>query len=209
LVEKSCGLFQRTYNGAMCDETPPGVTRLLRNWRDGDSRALDTLFPLVYKELRSLAAAHLSRERSGHTLHATALVNEAYLRMVGAENVEWDCRARFFGFAARLIRNILVDHARSRGRAKRGSGLPLVCLNDVLESPEEKGFELIALDDAMSALANRSPRQSEIVELRFFGGLSIEETAAVMDLSPTTVKSEWRLARAWLYRELSRDGKLA
>jgi len=182
--------------------SPSAVTALLREWRNGDRAAVDRLMPVVYGELRAIAKARLALERPGHTLEATALVHEAYLRMVGQTSGDWECRAQFFGFAARLIRNILVDHARARGRQKRGGTQVLTTLEDVMGLPERSSLELIELDDVLEQLAARDERQSRIVELRFFGGLSIEETAHVLDLSLTTVKSEWRMARAWLYRRL-------
>jgi RNA polymerase sigma-70 factor, ECF subfamily len=185
---------------------PSAVTGLLREWRGGNRDAVDRLFPIVYGELRAIARARLALERSEHTLSATALVHEAYLRMVGQETVNWECRAQFFGFAANVIRNVLVDYARARGRQKRGGGQALVSLEDVLAAPEEHSVELLALHEALEQLAARDERQSKIVEMRFFGGLSIEETAHVMDLSLTTVKSEWRMARAWLYRQLGYQG---
>ena len=178
------------------------ITALLREWRNGDSEAKDRLLPLVYGELKSIARSRLARERQGHTLQATALVHEAYLRMADQTAVDWESRAQFFGFAARLIRNILVDHARGNTRLKRGGTQVLVSLEDVVAAPEQRSFELVALDDALGELAKRDERQCRIVELRFFGGLSIEEAAYVMDLSPTTVKTEWRVARAWLFRQL-------
>ena len=178
------------------------VTGLLKQWQSGDREAVDRLLPLVYRELRGIAASHLNRERPGHTLQATAVVNEAYLRMMGAQNLDWESRAQFFGFAARLIRNILVDHARARGRAKRGSGQVLISLEDVMAAPGQRGYELVELDNALKKLAERDERQSRMIELRFFSGLSIEETALVMNLSISTVKADWRMARAWLFREL-------
>jgi RNA polymerase sigma-70 factor (ECF subfamily) len=186
----------------MDDSAPSAVTALLREWRNGDRAAVDRLMPLVYGELRTIARARLALERPDHTLEATALVHEAYLKMLGQTSVDWECRAQFFGFAARLIRNILVDHARSRGRHKRGGTQVLTSLEDVMGVPERSSFELVELDDVLQQLAANDERQSRIVELRFFGGLSIEETAHVMDLSLTTVKSEWRMARAWLYRQM-------
>ncbi len=186
----------------MDDATSSAVTALLREWRNGDRAAVDRLMPVVYGELRTIAKARLALERPGHTLQATALVHEAYLRMIGQNNVDWECRAQFFGFAARLIRNILVDHARTRGRQKRGGTQVLTSLQDVLGVPEQASFELMELDEVLHQLASHDERQSRIVELRFFGGLSIEETAHVLDLSLTTVKSDWRMARAWLYRQL-------
>lgn len=180
----------------------PSVTVLLQQWREGDQAAVDRLLPLVYAELRAIAQARLRAERPGHTLQATALVHEAYLKMVGVQPAGWESRAQFFGLAAHVIRHILIDHARGRQRQKRGSGQALVSLSDVLEAPDERSYELMALHEALERLAEKDERQSRIVELRFFGGLSIEETAHVMNLSLTTVKAEWRLARAWLYRQL-------
>ncbi|MEO8593068.1 MAG: sigma-70 family RNA polymerase sigma factor [Candidatus Solibacter sp.] len=193
----------------MSDHGPSEATALLLEWRDGDRDAANRLFPLVYRELRAIARARLALERPGHTLEATALVHEAYLRIIGQEAVNWECRAQFFGFAANVIRNILVDHARLRGRQKRGGGQALVSLEDVLAAPEEHSVELLDLHEALELLARRDERQGKIVEMRFFGGLSIEETAHVLDLSPTTVKSEWRMARAWLYRQLGHPAKEA
>jgi len=186
----------------MDDVPPSAVTALLREWRNGDRVALDRLLPLVYGELRTIARAHLALERPGQTLQATALVHEAYLRMIGQNSVDWECRAQFFGFAARLIRNILVDNARARGRQKRGGGILLASLDDAMSAPARSPLELIELDEVLEQLALRDERQSRIVELRVFGGLSIEETAHLLDVSLTTVKSDWRMARAWLYLQL-------
>ena len=178
------------------------VTSLLVASSKGDQEALNQLLPLVYDELRRLADRYLHRERSDHTLQATALVHEAYLRLID-QRVSWANRAHFFGVAAEMMRRILIDHARSRQAAKRGSGGIKISLDDVLELTDERAADLIALDDALKALAEFDPQKARVVELRFFGGLSIEETAAVMGLGTATITRQWRLARAWLYHELS------
>ena len=179
------------------------VTRLLADWSNGDRRALDELLPLVYGELRRLAAAYLRRERSMHTLQSTALVHEAFLRMVNQRDVEWRGRAHFFGIAAQMIRRILVDHARAQRTAKRGSGAMRLELDESLAAAQQRDLDLIALDDALARLAEMDERQSRIVELRFFAGLSVEDTAEVMGISTATVKREWASARAWLFREVA------
>lgn len=195
--------YSRVLQLAIMDESASSqVTALLHDWRNGNRAAVDRLLPLVYDELRAIAKARLASERPGHTLQATALVHEAYLRMIKQDGVDWECRAQFFGFAARVIRNILVDHARSRGRQKRGGAVVLTSFEDVLSLPEKSSFELIELNDVLEKLEAHDERQCRVVELRVFGGLSIEETAHVLNLSLTTVKSEWRMARAWLYRQL-------
>lgn len=178
------------------------VTSLLVASSKGDQEALNQLLPLVYDELRRLADRYLHRERSDHTLQATALVHEAYLRLID-QRVSWANRAHFFGVAAEMMRRILIDHARSRQAAKRGSGGIKISLDDVLELTDERAADLIALDDALKALAEFDPQKARVVELRFFGGLSIEETAAVMGLGTATITRQWRLAKAWLYHELS------
>ena len=179
------------------------VTQLLLDWSRGDRSALDRLMPLVYDELRALAKRSLSHERSGHTLQGTALVHEAYLKLVDQRQVRWQDRAHFFAVAAQLMRRILVDHARRHGAAKRGSGRPGLPPEEAdvpgLPAPS---VDLLALDRALDRLAALDVRQARIVVLRFFGGLTIEETAEVQQISPATVKNEWSLARAWLYREL-------
>ena len=180
------------------------VTRLLQEWSAGDRTALDRLTPLVYHELRRLAAHYLRGERPGHTLPSTALVHEAWLRLSDESGVQWQGRAHFFGIAARLIRQILVDHARRRQTAKRDPGGPLLSLDEALDVPGQDRVDLVRLDEALQALAKRDELQSRIIELRFFAGLSIEETGEVVGISPATVKREWAMARAWLYRELSR-----
>jgi RNA polymerase sigma factor (TIGR02999 family) len=183
------------------------VTQLLVDWSNGDRVALDQLTPLVYDELRRLADRHLRRERLDHTLQSTALVHEAYLRLIDQKHVQWQNRAHFFGVAAQMIRRILVDHARARQTAKRGSGAPKLSLDDAFAAPgESRDLNLVALDDALAELEKLDPRQARVIELRFFTGLSIEETAEVLAISPATVKREWTTARVWLFRELSKTG---
>ena len=177
------------------------MTELLAQWRDGDERALDRMLPLVYDELRRLARQRLQRERPGHTLQSTALVHEAYLRMMN-QNVNWQSRAHFFGIAAQMMRRVLVDHARNRDAAKRGAGVRMVTLDAGIAAPEKQDVDIEALDEALANLRKIDPRQEKIVELRFFAGLSIEDTSEVLHLSPATVKREWATAKAWLYREL-------
>ena len=179
------------------------VTRLLSDWSNGDRRALDELLPLVYEELRHLANAYLRRERDGHTLQSTALVHEAFLRLVNQHDVQWQGRAHFFGIAAQMIRRILVDHARAQRAAKRGSGAVRLELGEALAVAHQRDLDLIALDDALERLALMDERQSRIVELRFFAGLSVEDTADVMGISTATVKRECASARAWLFREVA------
>jgi len=180
------------------------VTGLLVNWSNGDQQALDQLMPLVYGELRRLAQAYLRRERSDHTLQSTALVHEAFLRLVNQRNVQWKNRAHFFGIAAQLIRRILVDHARAHQAGKRGAGAFKLSLDEAIGVPDKQDLDLVALDDALQRLTGLDAQQGRIVELRFFAGLSIEETAEVLDISPATVKREWSTARAWLFRDLSK-----
>jgi RNA polymerase sigma factor (TIGR02999 family) len=185
-------------------ETTQQVTRLLRDWSNGDQSALEQLTPLVYSELRRLAARYLRKERSDHTLQSTALVHEAFIRLVDQRDVKWQNRAHFFGVAAQMIRRILVDHARGRQASKRGSGAPRLSLDEALATPERKDLDLIALDDALNSLGKIDPQQARIVELRFFTGLTVEETAEVLGISPATVKRDWVTAKAWLYRDISR-----
>ena len=180
------------------------VTELLIEWSNGDKAALDKLMPLIHEELRRLAHHYMSHERPGHTLQTSALVNEAYLRLVNRKGVHWQNRAHFFAIAAQLMRSILVDHARSHAYAKRGGGARKIGLDEAMIVSQERAAEVLALDDVLKKLANFDPQQSRIVELRFFGGLTIEETAEVLDLSTATIKREWTAARAWLYRELNR-----
>jgi RNA polymerase sigma factor (TIGR02999 family) len=180
---------------------------LLVEWSHGDQNALERLTPLVYSELRRLARRHLSRERSDHTLQSTALVHEAYLRLIDQHSVQWQNRAHFFGVAAQLIRRILIDHARARQAGKRGAGACLLSLDEALDSPAEgRALDIVALDDALEQLATIDPRQSRIVELRFFAGLTVQETAEVLNISTPTVNREWNAAKAWLFRELNRRG---
>ena len=184
--------------------SPEVVTQLLIDWSKGDQTALNQLMPLVYAELHRLAASYLARERSDHTLQPTALVNEAYLRLIDQNGVAWENRAQFFGIAAQMMRRILVNHARDRHADKRGGHALRLSLDDAISFFEERDVNLVALDDALQALAALDPRQSQIVELRFFGGLTIEEVATQLHTSPATVKREWTTAKLWLLRELSR-----
>jgi RNA polymerase sigma factor (TIGR02999 family) len=179
------------------------VTRLLVRWREGDQRALNELMPLVYTELRRLAAHYMRGERSGHTLQTSALVNEAYLRLAGDEEIQWQDRAHFFAIAAQAMRRILVDHARRRGGQRRGGDAHKVALDEALVVSSERAAEVVALDDALARLAEIAPRKSQLVELRFFGGMSIEETAEVLKVSPGTVMRDWTFAKAWLRREIT------
>lgn len=191
----------------MTDESSSSeITRLLHEWQGGDRRALEALMPLVYDELRHLASRYLSRERPDHTLQTTALVHEAYMKLAGQRSTDWQSRAHFFGIAAQCMRRILVDHARADDRVKRGRDVVVVPLDDVVVSKATapvRTFDTVQLDRALTALEAMDRDQGRIVELRYFGGLTIEETAEVMGTSPATVKREWAIARAWLYRELS------
>ena len=181
------------------------VTRLLVRWKDGDEAALQQLVPIVHEELRRLARRQMARERPGHTLQPTALVNEAYLRLVNLKQMQWQNRAHFFAMGARLMRRILVDFARSRGYQKRGGGAKQVSFTLALEVAEGQATDVVALNDALEALADVDERKSRVVELRFFGGLSVEETAAALRISVRTVHTDWALARAWLYRTLTAE----
>jgi RNA polymerase sigma factor (TIGR02999 family) len=184
--------------------TPPAsneVTQLLRAWSDGQQEALERLMPLVYDELHRLARHYMSRERSGHILQTSALVNEAFLRLVDARHVNWQNRAHFFAISASLMRRILVDFARTYQSQKRGAGVRPVSLDEGLDVTEER-LDLAFLDDALKTLAALDPRKSRVVELRFFGGLSMEEVAEVLQVSPETAKRDWKLAKAWLLREM-------
>jgi RNA polymerase sigma factor (TIGR02999 family) len=179
-----------------------GATELLHAWNDGDQTALNQLVPLVEKELQRLAGAYMRRERQGHTLQATALVNEVFLRLASVSNTSWRDRAHFVGIAARLMRQVLVDHARSRGYRKRGGGAHRVALDEALLITQTPELEVLAVDRALEAFARIDARKSQVVELRFFGGLSVEETADVLGISVETVKRDWRFAKLWLSREL-------
>ena len=187
----------------MATDSPKEVTQLLQAWGEGDRAALDKLVPLVYEELHRLAHHYISRERPGYTLQTTALAHEAYLRLVDAEGVRWQNRVHFFAVAARAMRRILVDLARARQNLKRGGGARQVTLDEALVATPERGADLLALDEALDRLAALNPRQSQVVELRYFGGLTEEEVAEVLEISPRTVRTDWSMARVWLYRELS------
>ena len=185
-------------------ESPNEITQLLKDWRGGDSKALDTLLPRVYKELRRLARHQLRNERADHTLQSGALVHEAYLRLVGASSPQWESRTHFFATAAQLMRQILVDYARRHGAVKRGGTMYKLPLEDAMSTPRRAEVDVVALDDALQALARLDERQSRVVELRFFGGLSLNEISEVLEIAPATVQRDWTAARAWLHREMSR-----
>jgi RNA polymerase sigma factor (TIGR02999 family) len=178
------------------------ITELLVAWGEGDRAALDELMPLVYDELRGQASSYLARERQGHTLQTTALVHEAYLKLVDQRRVRWQNRAHFFGVAAQMMRRILVSHARAHGARKRGHGVQPLSLDQAPEVSSKPKVDLVGLDEALDRLTEIDPRQGRVVELRFFGGLSIEEAGEVLSLSPATVGREWTMAKAWLYKEL-------
>lgn len=184
-------------------ESESAVTQLLARWRSGDQQALDALMPLVYDELRRLARHHLRMERSDHTLQSTALVHEAYMRLAGRSSPEWQNRAHFFGIAAHLMRQILVEHARGRDAAKRGGGATRLTLDESLVSSQQKDVDVIVLDKALQELTQLDAQQGRIVELRFFAGLTIEDTSEVLGISPATVKRDWVTARAWLFRAMT------
>jgi RNA polymerase sigma factor (TIGR02999 family) len=183
-----------------------GITDLLIGWSHGDKGALDRLMPLVYNELRNVARHHLAAEDGRHTLESAALVHETYLRLVEQERVEWRSRAHFFAISARMMRRILVDHARQRRAAKRGGAQPRVSIDKSLGLPERRDLDIVALDDALSALSKLDPQQARVIELRFFGGLTIEETSEALSISPATVTRDWVTAKAWLYDQLDRAG---
>ena len=182
------------------------VTQLLLAWSEGDKSALDRLIPLVYQELRQIAHRYMRRERPNHTLQSFALVNEAYLRLIDLEAVRWQNRAHFFALAASVMRRVLIDYARTRGYVKHGGEALRVSLNEKNILATEQTADLLALDEALNKLATLDPRQSKVVEMRFFGGLSVEETAEAMSLSPATVKREWSTAKAWLFKRIKFDG---
>ena len=186
----------------MVDAPSHDVTRLLARWKDGDEAAFQQLVPIVHEELRRLARRQMAGERPGHTLQPTALVNEAYLRLVNLKQMQWQDRAHFFAMGARLMRRILVDFARSRGYQKRGGGAKQVSLDQALEVADGQPTDVVALNDALEALAAVDERKSRVVELRFFGGLSVEETAEVLNVSRETVKRDWTFAKMWLLRHL-------
>ncbi|HET6891899.1 MAG TPA: sigma-70 family RNA polymerase sigma factor [Pyrinomonadaceae bacterium] len=186
--------------------SPREVTQLLLDWSNGDQAAFDELMPLVYGELRQMAHRYMNRERRGHTLQTTALVNEAYFKLVDQKKIRWQNRAHFFAVAAQAMRRILIDYARKQRYAKRGEGAPMVSLDEAAIMSQERAADLVALDEALEGLAAIDPQQSRVVELRFFGGLTIEETAEVLKLSVDMVKREWATAKAWLAREMSSVG---
>jgi RNA polymerase sigma factor (TIGR02999 family) len=196
-------LMRKSRRKPLMTVAPHQVTRLLQEWSDGDETALEQLMPLVYGELHRLAHQHMRRENPGHILQTSALINEAYLCLVDESQIHWQNRAHFFGIAARLMRRILVDEARKRNSAKRGGATIQVSLHEAMTVPEEQAANVVALDDALKSLEAIDSRQSEIIELRFFGGLSIEETANVLKVSPGTVMRDWTFARAWLRNEMS------
>ena len=192
----------------MTPSEPHDVTQLLLAWRNGDAQALEQLTPLVYDELRRLAASYMRREREGHTLQATALVNEAYLQLIDQQHVDWQNRAHFIGIAARLMRHILVDHARAHATAKRGQGVVLLPLDHAKDAPGQPAPNVIALDDALHALAKYDERKCLIIELRYFGGLSIDEIGEVTGLSAATIRRDLRMAEAWLGRQMQKGNYL-
>ena len=181
---------------------PDDISQLLRAWSNGDELALSELTPIVYAELRRLAHRYMRRERAGHSLQTTALVNEAYMRLVDCTRMQWQNRAHFFAVSSQLMRRILVDHAR-RQNLKRGGGVPHVSLDEAVVVGRQPGLDLVALDDALNALARMDERKGRVVEMRFFAGLSVDEIAAVLKVSPVTVRRDWNSAKIWLYRELS------
>jgi RNA polymerase sigma-70 factor (ECF subfamily) len=196
--------MRKTDEKPLNEPAPHEITKLLKDWEDGDSTALDRLIPLVYDELHRLAHQHMRRERAGHLLQTSALINEAYLRLADQSEVTFENRMHFFGIAARLMRQILVDEARKRNSAKRGGGAIQISLAEATRVAQEQAANVVALDDALKSLENVDARQSQIVELRFFAGLNIEETAEVLKVSPGTVMRDWTFARAWLSNEMKR-----
>ena len=189
----------------MTSITSDDLTGLLIEWRQGDQSALDRLTPLVYDGIRRMAHREMQRERAGHTLQTTALVNEAYVRLAGSKNVNWQNRAHFFAVTASVMRHILIDHARRRHYVKHGGEAQRVAFNEAEAMSQERASELVALDDALVELAKLDPRKGQVVELRYFGGLSLEETAKVLEVSVMTVRRDWRAAKAWLYKKVMSD----
>jgi RNA polymerase sigma factor (TIGR02999 family) len=190
----------------MGEESQGPITELLKGWRGGDDAALDKLIPLVYDDLRRIAARQLRRERPNHTLQPTALVHEVFLKLIDQNRIQWQNRAQFFGVAAQLIRRILVDYLRAQHAEKRGGAVVTIALDEAVAEAGRPDLDLIRLDEALNSLAARDEQQSQVVVIRFFGGLSIDETAEVLGVSASTVKRDWLAAKAWLYREVSRSG---
>jgi RNA polymerase sigma factor (TIGR02999 family) len=186
----------------LSSQTQTQITQLLQKWQDGNNEALETLMPLVYAELKRLAGSYLRRERPDHTLQSAALVNEAYLRLVDQTQTQWQNKAHFFGIAAQMMRRILADHARGHNAAKRAAGMPELELNEAVAQAQTKSVDLLDLEEALQKLEKLDAQQGKIVELRFFSGLSIDDTANVLGISPATVKRDWAAARAWLFREV-------
>ncbi|MCI0390388.1 MAG: sigma-70 family RNA polymerase sigma factor [Acidobacteria bacterium] len=186
------------------ETSPESISHLLRRWSEGNNAARDRLMPLVYSELRRMARRYMGQQHTGHTLQTTALIHEAYLRLVGQEEMHWENRAHFFGVAAQAMRHILVDYARARHTAKRGGEARTVSLEEAAIVSAERAAELVALDDALQELARLSPRQGQVVELRYFGGMSVAETAEALKVSTDTITRDWNQAKAWLYRALRR-----
>ncbi len=186
----------------MSGQPQPQITQLLQQWHEGNSEALETLMPLVYNELKRLAGSYLRRERADHTLQSAALVNEAYLRLVDQTQTRWQNKAHFFGIAAQMMRRILADHARGHNAAKRGAGMPELELDEAIAQAQTRSVDFLDLEEALQKLEKLDAQQGKIVELRFFSGLSIEDTANVLGISPATVKRDWAAARAWLFREI-------
>jgi len=205
-LRKNLQSAERIMSDPPRDQARGNVTALLDAWGAGDDRALEQLLPLVEAELRRLARAYMARERRGHTLQTTALINEAFMRLTGARAVRWQDRAHFLGISARLMRRVLVDHARTRGYQKRGGGAFRTTLNDALMVSPAPSVDLVALDRALEKLAEVDQRKSRVVEMRFFGGMSVEETAEALHVSEDTIKRDWRLAKLWLLRELEGSG---
>lgn len=186
-------------------DTAPNVTELLLAWSEGDREALEALTPLVYQELKKIAEGYLRRERADHTLQPTALAHEAYIKLIDQQHVQWRNRAHFYGIAAQAMRRILVDHARARLAGKRGSGGAVVSLDEAVDVSDERASQLVALDEALKTLAELDPQNCRVVELKYFGGMTLEETAEVLGISRATVIREWKMAKAWLYGELNRS----
>jgi RNA polymerase sigma-70 factor, ECF subfamily len=197
--------FERSRTRTMTTLSTPGLTELLSDWQQGDQGALNKLTPLVYDELRRIAHRYVQRENYGHTLETTALVNEAYLRLAGQKKIDWQDRAHFFAFTAQVMRHILIDHARRRHYAKHGGDVQRVSLAEAEAMSQERARELVAMDEALDELAEFDLRKSRVVELRYFGGLDLEETAQVLEVSVMTVRRDWRAAKAWLFRRMKNE----